>query len=71
METRQGFTEKWLRVYRYLEEGIIATVGVVLLGPLMLVIYGIILLLFYAVVMIVFREAFGVELPNPFFWLKG
>ncbi len=59
MKTRQGFNK------------IAATVGVMILGALSLIFYGVILLLFYGVVMIVFRAAFGVELPNPFFWLKG
>jgi len=71
MDTQQGFTEKWHRVYKYLDEGITVIFGMMILGPLALIFYGVILLLFYAVVMIVFRAAFGVELPNPFFWLKG
>ncbi|MCZ6801942.1 MAG: hypothetical protein O7F12_15785 [Nitrospirae bacterium] len=70
METRQRFREKWLRVYEYLDEGITVIFGTMIFGTLALIFYGVILLLFYAVVLIVFREAFGIDLPNPFFWLK-
>ena len=70
METRQGFSEKMHRLYKYLDEGITVFFGMMILGPLALVFYGVILLLLYGVVLIVFRVAFGVELPNPLFWLN-
>jgi hypothetical protein len=28
------------------------------------------LLMFYGVVLLIFRHAFGVELPNPLYWLR-
>ena len=51
------------------EELLGALFGGLFAGVISLAIGGFFLLVAYGVVLLIFRNAFGVELPNPFDWL--
>jgi predicted lipid-binding transport protein (Tim44 family) len=47
-----------------------SVIGGLMAGLFSIAVFGIALTVMYGVILLIFRQAFGIELPNPFNWFR-